>query len=299
MGQLPNERDFGDYAQWPGRAVHDAAGDQLGEIREIYLDRESGRPEWVLVDVDDDEPRFVPLADAVVEPDFIRIAHLVNVVRSAPSIGPDTHIDTEEERALYDHYGLAYSDGESASGLPEEDEPEASNLAPPAAEPPTPEELESAGIPEPPTARDAEPSEEPPGPDVAAPGVPGPAISDEPETGEGEPIPEVPTPGMPAPEPPPPAEPPEPAPPTEPTEPAPPLPPSPPAAKTTPSPPIAESPPVPPRPEPPRAFPPPPPPPEPGAGTLPVLGTRRRLGLAAGAAGLAALLFIAVRRLRG
>jgi hypothetical protein len=293
MGQLPSERDFGDYAQWPGRAVHDAAGDRLGDIREIYLDRETGRPEWVLVEVDADEPRFVPLADAVVEPDVIRIAHLASVVRAAPAVGPETHIDTEQEHALYDHYGLGYTGEESASGLPTEDEPEApeaTNLAPPPAEPPSPEELESADIREPPAMRDeatetpaaeepasAEPepavaaSAEPepavaasaePEPAIAAPGVPGPAISDEPETGDSEP--ELPMPGVP------------------PAEPAPPLPPSPPA---------------PPQPEPPRAFPPPPPPPEPGAGTLPVLGTRRRLGLAAGAAGLAALLFLVVRRL--
>lgn len=233
MGQLPNERDFGDYAQWPGRAVHDAAGDRLGAIREIYLDRDSGRPEWVLVDIDADEPRFVPLADAVVEPEVIRIAHPTAMVRAAPSIGAESDIGTDQERALYDHYGLGYSEAESDSGLPADDE-------------------------------------QPPGPDVAAPGVPGPAISDEPETGDTEEIPEVPVPGVP---------------PLEPEEPVEP-------------PPAAEAPPLPPRPEPPRAFPPPPPPPEPGGGTLPVLGTRRRLGLAAGAAALAAVLFFVARRLR-
>ena len=157
MGELPNEREFGDYAQWPGRAVHDAAGDRLGAIREIYLDRDTGRPEWVLVDVDG-EPRFVPLVDAVVGPETIRIAHPTAVVRAAPSIGAESDIGTDQERALYDHYGLGYSAGESESGLPADD---------------------------------------PPGPDVAAPGVPGPAISDEPETGDADPVPEAPVPGLP------------------------------------------------------------------------------------------------------
>jgi hypothetical protein len=317
MAQLPNEREFGDFAQWPGRAVLDSAGDRLGDIREIYLDRDSGRPEWVLVDVEADEPRFVPLAGAAVEPEAIRVAHPADVVHGAPSIGPEAHIDPDHERRLYAHYGLDYSEDESGSGLPEETEPaeEATNLAPPPAEPPTAEELESADIPLPPTVRDEEetaplwseaaseeapsPATDEPEPAVAAPGVPGPAISDAPETAD-ESIPEIPAPGVPATEEsaetsvaplPPPEESVEPPPAVAPPEgaAAAPLPPSPPEAP----PPVF----TPPPPEPPRAAP-PPPPYEPETAHLPVLGTRRRLGLAVGAAGLAAVLFLLIRRLR-
>ena len=67
MAQLPTQSQFGDYGEWPGRDVLDSGGERLGGVREIYLDRETGRPEWVLVDVDGDEARFVPLADADVE----------------------------------------------------------------------------------------------------------------------------------------------------------------------------------------------------------------------------------------
>ena len=67
MAQLPTQSQFGDYGEWPGRDVLDSGGERLGGVREIYLDRETGQPEWVLVDVDGDEARFVPLADADVE----------------------------------------------------------------------------------------------------------------------------------------------------------------------------------------------------------------------------------------
>ena len=67
MTQLPDESLFGDYGEWPGRDVLDSGGERLGGVREIYLDRETGQPEWVLVDVDGGEARFVPLADAAVE----------------------------------------------------------------------------------------------------------------------------------------------------------------------------------------------------------------------------------------
>ena len=84
MAQLPSQSQFGDYGDWPGRDVLDSGGERLGGVREIYLDRETGRPEWVLVDVDGDEARFVPLADASVESSTIRVAHSAATIRSAP-----------------------------------------------------------------------------------------------------------------------------------------------------------------------------------------------------------------------
>jgi PRC-barrel domain len=34
---------------WMGRSMIDAAGKQLGEITDIYLDRETDQPEWAVV----------------------------------------------------------------------------------------------------------------------------------------------------------------------------------------------------------------------------------------------------------
>src|SRR3954465_1547543 len=121
MAQLPSQSQFGDYAEWPGRDVLDSGGERLGGVREIYLDRETGRPEWVLVDVGDDEARFVPLADASVEDSRIRVAHSAAAIRSAPGIGSEPRIDQSDERRLYDHYGLGYSQTDSGSGLPADD----------------------------------------------------------------------------------------------------------------------------------------------------------------------------------
>jgi hypothetical protein len=121
MAQLPSQSQFGDYGEWPGRDVLDSGGERLGGVREIYLDRETGRPEWVLVDVAGDEARFVPLADASVESSRIRVAHSAAAIRSAPGIGSEPRIDQSEERRLYDHYGLGYSETDSGSGLPAEE----------------------------------------------------------------------------------------------------------------------------------------------------------------------------------
>ena len=118
MAQLPTQSQFGDYSDWPGRDVLDSGGQRLGGVREIYLDRETGRPEWVLVDVTDSEARFVPLANADVESSSIRVAHDAEKIRSAPGIGAEPRIDQSEERRLYAHYGLGYSEIDRGSETP-------------------------------------------------------------------------------------------------------------------------------------------------------------------------------------
>jgi len=307
MAELPSERLFGDYGEWPGRDVLDSSGDRLGDVREIYLDRDTGRPEWVLVEVTDDQPRFVPLADASVEASAIRVAHTASVVRAAPTIGPEAHIDNDQERKLYEHYGIRYSEAQSESGLP------ANVSVAPAAEPddvppedtataeaaaagagphaPVPGEEhapagdEQATAEMPAATEAAEPGDRWSGAEAeaAAPTDVAQGAPDEPADAEAPATPDEPadaeapaTPGLPQ---------------TGPPEPPAFAPEEPPATPGLPEP-------EPPRPEPPRAFPPPPPPPEPGSGKLALTGGKRRLGLAGGAALVAAALFLVVRRLR-
>src|SRR5436190_1934671 len=113
MADLPTDRQFGDYGTWPGRDVLDPDGERLGAVREIYLDRETHQPEWVLVDVDGGDQRFIPLADAAIEDAAIRVAHRRDAVAAAPGIGAEPRIDPEQERSLYAHYGVPYSDEQS------------------------------------------------------------------------------------------------------------------------------------------------------------------------------------------
>src|SRR3954464_4503418 len=115
MAQLPSQSSFGDYAEWPGRDVLDSGGERLGGVREIYLDRETGRPQWVLVDAerpqatslppphpsaDGAAARCVPRAAAPVESATIRVAHRASTGRNAPGIGTEPRIDQSEERRL-------------------------------------------------------------------------------------------------------------------------------------------------------------------------------------------------------
>ena len=124
MTELPEHEDFGDYGRWPGRAVLDPTGRHLGEVREIYLDDATDRPEWVLVDLEGEAPRFVPLADATVEP-TTRSASPKSPTASRPRPPSSRRRSSRRRRSgdLYSHYGLRYSEEESDSLLPDPDQP--------------------------------------------------------------------------------------------------------------------------------------------------------------------------------
>jgi hypothetical protein len=120
MTELPTERDFEDCAAWTGRDVLAPGGERLGAVEMIFLDEETDRPEWVLVRLDDAErATFVPLAGATVEERSIRVEHDRARVAAAPTIDVEETLTVDEERRLYDHYGLSYSRDESSTVLPE------------------------------------------------------------------------------------------------------------------------------------------------------------------------------------
>src|SRR5829696_9000550 len=120
MAELPTQRDFEDFGAWTGRDVLAPDGDRLGAVEMIFLDEETDRPEWVLVRLDEgDGSTFVPLAGATVEERSIRVEQDRAKVTSAPSVDADETLTVDQERRLYDHYGLGYSREESSTVLPE------------------------------------------------------------------------------------------------------------------------------------------------------------------------------------
>jgi hypothetical protein len=94
----------------------DRDGNRLGEITDIYLDRETDRPEWAVVRTALFGLRssFVPLAEASEAGDQIQVPHPRTLVKDAPNIEADGELSEAEEAELYRHYGLDY-DTETAN----------------------------------------------------------------------------------------------------------------------------------------------------------------------------------------
>jgi uncharacterized protein (TIGR02271 family) len=95
-----------DIQTWRGMTAVDADGSKVGKIDEVYLDRNSGDPEWVTVNTGlfGTRTSFAPISGAERVDDEIRLAYSKDQIKDAPSIDADGELSNEEERTLYDHY---------------------------------------------------------------------------------------------------------------------------------------------------------------------------------------------------
>ncbi|HEX8645676.1 MAG TPA: PRC and DUF2382 domain-containing protein [Thermoleophilaceae bacterium] len=110
-----------DVYSWRGRTVVDRDGDKIGKLGEIYLDEQTGRPEWPLVNTGmfGSKSSFVPLAGATEADGDVRLHFEKAQVKDAPNVDEGEQLSREEEQKLYSHYGLDYGEAHSEGGLPE------------------------------------------------------------------------------------------------------------------------------------------------------------------------------------
>jgi len=110
-----------DVAQLRGQQLIDRDGDKVGKIDEIYLDEQTGQPEWLAVNTGlfGTNVSFVPLAQATTEGDTVRVPYEKSQIKDAPNASADGQLSQEEESRLYSHYGLDYGEDRSDSGLPD------------------------------------------------------------------------------------------------------------------------------------------------------------------------------------
>jgi uncharacterized protein (TIGR02271 family) len=102
--------DLDTVRTWEGRTLVDRDGSRIGSIDAIYLDDQTGQPEWALVNTGlfGTKSSFVPLAQATPTGDDVRVPYDKQLVKDAPRVDPDGHLSEDEERQLWRHYGLDY-----------------------------------------------------------------------------------------------------------------------------------------------------------------------------------------------
>ncbi len=91
-----------------GRDVYDDTGTKIGSASEVYLDDQTGQPEWVTVKTGlfGTKESFVPIRDADLTDDGVRVHVSKDKVKDAPTIDTDGHLSPQEEEQLYRYYGL-------------------------------------------------------------------------------------------------------------------------------------------------------------------------------------------------
>jgi uncharacterized protein (TIGR02271 family) len=113
---------YDDAQRMPGATMYATDGNKIGKVTDVYIDSDTKVAEWALVDTGffGTKESFVPLAEARMDGDDLRVPYSKDQVKDAPNAEPDGELSQDEESRLYDHYGLTYTEGPSDSGLPAE-----------------------------------------------------------------------------------------------------------------------------------------------------------------------------------
>src|SRR4029077_15360212 len=94
-------RTIEDVKTWRGMTMVGADGDRIGTIADIYLDRQTGEPEWATVKTGLFGLRssFVPISAAEQDGENqVRVPFHKEQVKDAPKVDADGDLSADEER---------------------------------------------------------------------------------------------------------------------------------------------------------------------------------------------------------
>ncbi|MCO1580131.1 PRC and DUF2382 domain-containing protein [Crossiella sp. SN42] len=93
-----------------GDEVCDRNGAKIGKVGQVYLEEGTGRPAWATVRTGlfGLKESFVPLDQASMEGDTLRVAVTKEQVSDAPRMDAAGRLSSEDEMQLYDYYGMRY-----------------------------------------------------------------------------------------------------------------------------------------------------------------------------------------------
>ena len=108
-----------DARQTIGSTAYSSDGDKLGKVGQLFLDDETGRPEFITVNTGlfGTNETYIPVADATFQGDRLTVPYGKDQVKNAPNVDTaDGHLDRPDEQRLYEYYGLQYSSSDSGVG---------------------------------------------------------------------------------------------------------------------------------------------------------------------------------------
>jgi uncharacterized protein (TIGR02271 family) len=108
---------------WEGRELIDRDGNTVGVVASLYAHDETEGPSWAAVRTGrfGGKETLVPITAAQPVGERVRVPFTKELIRTAPSIGPDEELTPDEEAALYSHYELTRpSSFEDSAPLPAE-----------------------------------------------------------------------------------------------------------------------------------------------------------------------------------
>ena len=103
-----------------GTTAYSTEGDKLGKVGQLFLDDETGNPEFITVNTGlfGNNESFIPVQDATRDGDRLVLPFSKDKVKEAPNVDTDDgHLDRADEQKLYEYYGRSYgSESSNTSG---------------------------------------------------------------------------------------------------------------------------------------------------------------------------------------
>ena len=102
-----------------GNDAYSQDGEKIGKVGLVYMDDQTDRPEFATVNTGffGTNESFVPISDATYADGRLTVPFSKDKVKDAPNVNVDSgHLSVDQERQLYDYYGLPYSEAASDSG---------------------------------------------------------------------------------------------------------------------------------------------------------------------------------------
>jgi uncharacterized protein (TIGR02271 family) len=92
--------------QYIGRRAVDPQGNKIGSVGQVYLNDNTGQPDWVTVNTGlfGMRENFVPLQGARIRGDDLVLPFDKDVVKDSPDIADASHLDPDEQQSLYAYY---------------------------------------------------------------------------------------------------------------------------------------------------------------------------------------------------
>src|SRR5690348_8234574 len=91
---------------YPGKTAVDQEGNKIGSVGQVYLNDETGQPDWITVNTGlfGMKENFVPLAGSTFNGDNLVLPFGKDVVKDAPDVADASHLDADEQESLYTYY---------------------------------------------------------------------------------------------------------------------------------------------------------------------------------------------------
>ena len=105
-----------------GRNAVDPQGNKIGSVGQVYLNDQTGQPDWITVNTGlfGMKENFAPLAGSSFTGDDLVLPFDKTVVKDSPDIADASHLDADEQQSLYAYYqqylGSAQAGGYAQTG---------------------------------------------------------------------------------------------------------------------------------------------------------------------------------------